>query len=131
MRARLERFMYGRYGNDDLNRFMFITALVLCMISMFGRWTLLYSIGLVVLVFTIIRMLSRNVEKRRDENLAFLRLRSKPIRFAGKIRSRVSQSKTHRFYRCPSCRQSLRVPKGKGRIIISCPKCRASFEKRT
>ena len=39
-------------------------------------------------------------------------------------------SYTH-LYRCPSCGQKVRVPRGKGRISIHCPKCQRDFIKRT
>ena len=35
------------------------------------------------------------------------------------------------YFSCPKCRQSVRVPKGKGKIAISCPKCREKFIKKT
>ena len=32
---------------------------------------------------------------------------------------------------CPTCKQKLRVPRGKGKISITCPKCATSFIKKT
>jgi DNA-directed RNA polymerase subunit RPC12/RpoP len=131
MRAWLERFMYGRYGQDDLNGFLSIFALILCIGSLFTLRSILTSLAMVSLFFCVFRMLSRNAEQRRQENLAFLRVKGNLTRFFSRTKTRLSQSKTHRFYRCPSCKQQLRVPKGKGRISIRCPKCGTTFEKKT
>jgi LSD1 subclass zinc finger protein len=131
MRSRLQRFMYGRYGQDDLNRFMIILALIFSVLSIFTRWVLLNSLGMILLLLTVFRMFSRNVSARAQENYEFLRSKGKVVQFFRNIKLRISQRNTHRFYRCPSCRQQLRVPKGKGTIAIRCPKCKTSFTKRT
>ncbi len=131
MRTRLERFMYGRYGQDDLTRFLSILVLIICIVAIFTKWTILNSLAMVLLFFCIFRMFSRNTEKRGWENIAFLRVKGKFIRFFSNIKIRLSQRKIHRFYKCPDCKQQLRVPKGKGRISIRCPKCHTSFEKKT
>jgi uncharacterized C2H2 Zn-finger protein len=130
MKARLERFMYGRYGQDDLTRFLSVFVLILYFVAIFTKWTILNSLAMVLLFFCIFRMFSRNTEKRRQENLVYLHIKGEIIGFFNKIKIRISQRKTHRFYKCPSCKQQLRVPKGKGRISISCPKCGTSFEKK-
>ncbi len=131
MKAWFQRFMYGRYGQDDLNRFLSIFALVLCVISLLTQWVTLYSLAVALMFFSIFRMFSHNAEKRGQENIAFLRIRGKVAGFFSRIKARLRQSKTHRFYKCPSCRQQLRVPKGKGRITVHCPKCHTSFEKKS
>ena len=35
MREKLQRFMWGRYGNDKFNQFLMICAMVLLVVSMF------------------------------------------------------------------------------------------------
>jgi predicted membrane protein len=131
MEAWLQRFMYGRYGQDNLNSFLSIFALILCVISILTQWTILNSLALVLLFFSIFRMFSRNAEKRGQENMAFLCIKGKVTGFFSRIKIQMKQRKTHRFYNCPSCKQQLRVPKGKGRVRIRCPKCHTSFEKKT
>jgi LSD1 subclass zinc finger protein len=124
MREWIQRFMYARYGQDDLNRFLCIFALILTIINTFIRWAVLSSLATAFLFLCFFRMFSRNSEKRVQENLAFLR-------FFNRFKSRFSQRKTHRFYKCPTCKQRLRVPKGKGNISIRCPKCQTIFKKKT
>ncbi len=123
--------MYGRYGHDDLNRFLFISVLIVYIVFIFTQWTMLNSLAMVLLFLCIFRMLSRSTEKREQENRAFLKAKRKLTDSFHPIIIRLRQRKTHRFYKCPSCKQSLRVPKGKGRITIHCPKCHTSFKKKT
>lgn len=131
MRTRLQHFMYGRYGQDDLNRALLVFAIILYAVSIFTRLTILTSLGLVLLVLCIFRMFSRNARERAQENFAFLGMKGKIVQKLRLIKTWFRQRKTHRFYKCPSCKQTLRVPKGKGRIIIRCPKCQMSFEKKS
>ncbi|MDX9871648.1 MAG: hypothetical protein RBT41_04415 [Clostridia bacterium] len=131
MKAWLQRFMYGRYGQDDLSRFLTVLALIFGAIALWMKWQLLNSLAVVLLFFCLFRVFSRNAEKRRRENLSFLRLKNKIVRSLNQRKLRFSQRKTHRFYTCPSCRQQLRVPRGKGSIVVRCPKCRTSFGEKT
>lgn len=127
MQNRFNQFMYGRYGNDQLNRFVSVAALVVIIINLFVRIRLLSVIALLLLLIVYLRMFSRNIEKRAAENRVFLRLTD---RFRRRIVFR-NQNKNYRFFVCPSCRQKVRVPRGKGKIEITCPRCRHSFIKRT
>ena len=130
MKERLRQFMSGRYGNDDLNRFMSIAALVLLVISMLTKWTIFNSLAMAVLILSIFRTFSKNTAKRGQENYAYLRLRGKVTGWFTSKKKRFAQRKTHRFYKCPKCRTQLRVPKGVGNINITCPKCKTSFKKK-
>lgn len=131
MKGRIQRFMYGRYGQDNLSSFLSVFALVLCIISIFTKWSMANSLAMVLLFFCLFRMFSRNLEKRKQENLTFLRLKHKITQYFKLAKLHITQRKTHRFYKCPSCKQNLRVPKGKGLITIYCPKCSTSFNKKT
>ena len=119
----LVRFMSGRYGTDKLNSVILWTGLVLCLVSMFvpvGWANLVLSLlAQVFMIVALFRCFSRNTYKRYQENRRFL--------FAlQKLKDRE-----HKYFSCPKCRQSVRVPRGKGKISISCPKCREKFVKKT
>ena len=124
----LSRFMYGRNGVDRLGLTMIWAALLLDIINMLLREKPVVSgiTGLVsgVLLFTaLFRMFSRNLEKRRAENTRFMEKVWWPIsrRMAGKRQQRMD--KEHCYFTCPGCGAVCRVPKGKGRIVITCPRC--------
>lgn len=138
MRERFYRFMRGRYGTDQLNRFLMVVMMI-CLALSFFAGNIFYMVGLLLLVYVYFRMFSRNIYKRSAENQAYLRLRDRVIGFFrggkgfgyGANTSRTFKDKTHRIYHCPTCKQKIRVPKGKGRIAIRCPKCGNEFVKRT
>jgi uncharacterized paraquat-inducible protein A len=123
--------MAGRYGPDHLNAAIIIAALVVGIVSRFVFPTVLIYLSYLLLALAVFRMLSRNIRKRRAENDRFLRywwpVRQKVKVFFSNLKSR----KTHKFYRCPSCSNLLRVPRGKGKVQITCPKCGERFVKKT
>lgn len=134
MREKMARFMAGRYGGDQLNRFVAVSGCVLLIVGFVvgGVVSLaLYCVSVAGLVWTYFRMFSRNLYKRRQENEHYLRIKrqmSSGVRFG---KERWSQRRDYKFFTCPSCHTKLRVPKGKGRINIVCRKCGNSFQGKT
>ena len=119
----LQRFMIGRNGSDTLGWVVLLAGAFFMLLSVLPELEWLYFIAFVCLVYSIFRMYSRNVMKRREENVKF-------NGFFRTIKMRCSDHE-HRFFHCPQCKQTIRVPKGKGRIKIRCPKCQNQFEKKT
>lgn len=130
MKERLYRFMLGRYGNDQLNRFLMILTLVFFVLSVFGV-RIFYLLGLLCLIYAYFRMLSKNTYKRSLENNRYMKYEFKVRQFFATWKRDMQQRKTHHIYRCPSCRQKIRIPRGKGRIEIRCPKCSQTFIKKS
>lgn len=128
---KMARFMYGRYGMDQLSRNLSLICLVLLIITMFVRNNVIYMIALVGIMYTYFRVFSRNISRRSEENEKYLKFHYKVVGKLNKIKFRITDSKTHRIFRCPSCSQKIRVPRGKGKISIKCPKCRIEFIKKT
>ena len=134
MRQKLARFMAGRNGPDQLTRFLSIIALILVILNLFiGGITrgVLWIAAIVLLVLCYWRMFSRNVYKRREENARYLKFENRVKRWFSVRRDMFRQRKTYKFFKCPSCRSILRVPKGKGRIRVVCRKCGNAFETKT
>ena len=135
MRERFARFMAGRYGTDQLNKFLSIVSLVFMVAAVVFNGTrisqLIWIIAFVLLVIVYVRMLSRNVYKRSDENNRFLRIRYSAAGKLKMLHERWVQRKDYKFFTCPSCRTALRVPRGKGQIRIVCRKCGTSFTGKT
>ncbi|HIZ44759.1 MAG TPA: hypothetical protein H9672_08625 [Firmicutes bacterium] len=129
-RDRLNRWMYGRYGSDQLNRFIMVVTVVCLFLSVLTRFTLFYWLSVVGIILMYFRLLSRNITRRSAENTKYLRMTA-GIRGAFARFNNRRKDKTHCYFKCPSCRQTVRVPKGKGRISITCPKCRTEFIKKT
>lgn len=127
--------MQGRYGTDNLNRFLLIVALVLIVIGFFLRWRLLDLAVVAILIYVYCRMFSRNINARYRENQKFLELaaRFRNGDYAGRQQNggfTVAKDPDHKILRCPNCGEKLRVPKGAGNIMISCPHCHTRFNKK-
>ena len=130
IRNALQRFMYGRYGRDQLNTALLAFTLICYVLFFITRLELLYWISFVSILFALFRMFSRRIDRRRAENARFLKVAGPAIQWF-RLRRTIHRDKEHRYFRCPSCGQQLRVPKGKGKIEITCPNCRNHFIKRS
>lgn len=126
----IQRFMYGRYGGDQLNVFLLVLYLIFYFISIWTNFLPLYWLSLVVIVWGLFRMLSRNLPRRRAENAKFMQLAGPAINWFH-LRRTMHRDKEHRYFRCPSCGQQLRVPKGKGKITVTCRSCGAVFQEKS
>ena len=124
-------FMSGRYGTDELSKFMLAVCLVLLVINIFTGVQGVYLIALVLLGVCYFRMFSRNYVKRSEENRKYLDTVWKIKNWFLKKKNRIIQSKDFHIYKCPSCGQKIRIPRGKRKICITCPKCRNQFEKKS
>ena len=134
MREKLIRFMAGRNGNDQFNMFLLVVELVLIVVSTvlsgsIGRF--ISPVIILLICYTYFRMLSRNLNRRRDENTRYLRLKYRVEASLRVGRERWVQRKDYKFFVCPSCKTTLRVPRGHGRIKIVCRKCGTSFTGKT
>ncbi len=130
IRNALQRFMYGRYGNDQLNLFLMGLYLLIYLLSFFVRAGLLYWVGMALLAAILFRLLSRNIERRQLENAKFMRAAG-PILDWLHLRRTIRRDKEHIYFKCPSCGQQLRVPRGKGKITVTCRNCGASFQEKS
>jgi hypothetical protein len=121
--AGLRRFMAGRYGTDKLNMWILGAGVIICIIYTLIPNTLLklalWALSYGLMIWAIFRCLSKNTYKRYRENRRFLLLLD---RF---------KDREHRYFDCPRCHQSVRVPRKKGKIAITCPKCREKFIRKT
>lgn len=135
LRNRMARFMYGRYGLDQLGRFLNGALLVCLVVSLLlggrGLGRMLYYVALVLLIASYFRMFSKNTGARYQENVKFLALKRKVAGPLSREWAHLKQRKTHVFFKCPSCGQKMRTLKGQGEKHVTCPKCHAQFTKRT
>ena len=127
--------MAGRCGIDQLNRFLSVVSLVLMILAVVFNGTafsrIVWLIAFFLLVIIYARMLSRNLYRRSAENNRYMKMN---MGFRGKfemIKVRWTQRKDYKFFTCPACHTTLRVPKHKGKINIVCKKCGNSFTGRT
>ncbi len=123
----LRRFMSGRYGSDQLNIALILLVLALSLVNnllyvLLGSVFLYYLLSFLyigVVCFVFYRMFSKNIPLRRMENQKWLGLLAR------------LKDRNHRYFRCPHCRQRVRVPRHKGKINIRCPRCGEKFIRKT
>ena len=137
-KSRIARFFYGRYGADQLYNFLFITQIVLLFLgavfSVLGMVSdvfsylsfALYVIAIGLFIWTLFRCLSRNIVKRRKENMTFLRLKSKL--FHRRAAGRPADTAEYVFRNCPKCKSVLRLPRRVGKHTAKCPRCENRFK---
>ena len=131
------RGLFGdRYGIDNLNIALIVMALALSLLGrIFPRALVLALLGILLIALVFFRALSRKIVLRQAENEKFLSLwyrlrdffdrrgRSGHAYATGSFRADAGK----RCFKCPSCGQKCRVPKGKGTIAITCPRCGQDF----
>ena len=109
--------MQGRYGADQMGQMLSAVSMVFLIISLFSRnqaWFLLAVIGI---VYNYFRMFSKMTAGIRRKLASW--------------KSQLAQRKIYHIYRCPGCKQKIRVPRGRGKIEIRCPKCNTRFVKKS
>ncbi len=121
LRYQLARWMSGRYGGRDVLNFVFLgVSILLDILFMIFRIPILTFASLIPLGIAIFRTFSRNIQKRYDENRKFVN-----------FFKNLAALRTHHIYRCPKCRQKIRIPRKGGKTVeITCPKCHEHFRKK-
>lgn len=131
----LRKFMYGRYGSDQLNIALIICSVVLMIllriVSALTGFIWIVYLDWLPIFWALFRMLSKNIQKRRIENEKFLKfwqpVQSRMKYSAEKFRMR----KTYKYFNCPSCGAHLRVPRQGGKTLsVNCSKCGHRFSKK-
>ena len=132
---KMARWADGRYGHDRLNKHLVWFSVAMWIAAIFfpdtSLWRLLpLALGWAALIASTFRMLSRNVYARQKELRGYERITAKPRQFFKLQKNKWQDRKTHRYFRC-KCGAALRVPRGRGKIVITCPKCKKQLHKKT
>lgn len=130
MYERLQRFLYGRYGTDKLNLALLIVGLLLSLIGSLLFWPVTFLAD-ALYIWALFRTFSRNIPARQREYAAFLHFWSPIEGWLRTRKVRFSQRKQYKYFKCPSCRQELRAPRGRGKIEVTCQKCHNVFRTKT
>ena len=140
---KLEEFLSGRHGSDQLSFTLSIVGLILVFCSPAFQndetRSLLSLLGLGLILYSVFRVFSTNDAQRRKENEAFLNFfrkfkgsgnstKAQQRRAEKEKKKRIKEKlKTHELFYCPKCGASCFVPRGKGKVRITCPKCGEKF----
>lgn len=135
---KLEDFLRGRHGSDQLSFTLSLLGLVLVFcspaFSSQGLRTTLSFLGIALVIYSVFRVFSKDDAARTKENEAFMRLCRRDGATAARRRAEKERKarmkeklKTHELFYCPKCKAACYVPKGKGKVRITCPKCGEKF----
>lgn len=129
VKEKLRKFMQGRYGVDALSMFLIGLSVVMMLLSRMVRVNYLSYLVYAPIIWSYFRVFSKNHYQCTLQNQKYLKLKTKVTKPIMDQISIMKQRKTHRIYSCPSCKQMVRIPKGKGKVQVICPKCQTKFSK--
>ncbi len=119
--------MAGRHGVDQLSVALVWGGLIAYLVAAITGSGLLTLLSLATYVYTLFRIFSKNNEKRADENRRYLGWKSKMTTALKQARTRFKNRKQFKYFRCPSCKAWLRVPRGAGVVTVTCGRCHNNF----
>lgn len=131
-RMKMQQYMAYRYGNDELNRFLTIVSLIFFVISFIRPLRILFYVALAFLIWSYLRMFSKNIYKRQNELGKYLDMKKKALQEWKLVRCMWRDRKTHRYSHCPNCKAVVRVAKQNPRrqVTVTCPRCHQHFQKK-
>ena len=139
------KFLQGIYGIDLLSLILLLFA------SLFNISKYTSFIGFALVIVSLLRIFSKNISKRRSENNTLVNFLNKPLSklnlripyniqpidftsfsYSYKIlKNRLKEKKNFKITKCPNCGQKLRLPRKKGKIVVTCKRCLHKFDFRT
>lgn len=127
IRQALSRFMYGRYGSDQLGRAIIYTSLALLLLTFVTGIGLFYTLSIIGYVWALFRMFSSNIAKRSHENEVYLEKTANLRRELSQAKVRFRNRKQYKYFKCPKCGVRLRLTRGVGEKAITCRNCGHQF----
>lgn len=128
---KLANFMYGRYGLDNLGRFLIVIYIMLAIANIFviGHIAdiILYGVQMLLLVVILLRVLSRNTYARQRENNFYLKTFGRLTPNFKLLFRRIKDIGKKRYRRCPNCKSVARLPIRRGHHSVKCPNCRQQY----
>ncbi len=124
----VQRFMVGRYGSDQFNRFLFVVYLIVWLVERLVGGVIPLILLWAVLIVLVFRTLSRDIPRRQAENRWFLGWWTPTQRWLTARWTRLKDLRRYRFRKCPGCGAQLRLPIKRGRRTVTCHRCRHQFK---
>ena len=129
--SKVQEFMRGRNGSDELALASTELAVILVIINFFANNGIISLIALALVAYAIFRIVSPNVNARRKESMAFAEKLGPVCPWVSNPVAAFKDARVYRHVTCPNCHQRLRVPRGKGHISVTCPRCKQKFDFRS
>jgi len=126
----LQRFFAGRNGSDQLCVTLLIAAVIALIVSRITSLSLLVYLYYLLILLCLYRSLSRNLPQRQRENAWFLKKTRRLRAWRPSANGQTRDRRAYKYLKCPNCGQRLRVPRGKGKLLITCSGCKLRFYKK-
>ena len=136
MLEKFKKFMVGRYGVDQLSNGLNFIFLLFVIIGLLSKKSFFLVLALIPMIYNYYRMFSKNFSKRYNENRIYTNFMAPYYNWLEKITKKLQKQqnrdrKNYKYFTCKSCKQELRIPRGKGKVTITCPRCKHSFDGRS
>lgn len=138
-------FFKNMYGFDMFSIFLILIS------AIFNIWDFTMFIGIALTLVAVYRAFSKDIFRRKLELSKFTNIANKALGKFGtqlprnlpsinfttlsiafnQIKLYMNQNKQYKITKCPSCKQKLRVPRGKGKIVVTCRKCATKFDSKS
>ncbi|MBV7271347.1 hypothetical protein I6U48_00230 [Clostridium sp. PL3] len=118
---KISYYLRDSYGFDNFSKCLFILGFILSI----SKYTIIA--GYAILIYGTWRILSKNKYKRQRELLAFENCFFTIKRSFYRCKSSIIGFRQYKIFKCPKCSQKLRVPRKKGKVVITCKKCGNEF----
>ena len=143
-KGRVFRFLEGRYGlrglSDNMQILLVVVYFGLALVNVFARSRIVGAIEMLVLIYTLFRVLSKNIPARENENrlvtvwmhklreaLRFQKMRTQTRKQNRAVQKERRKDKEHIYRECPECGATLRLPRKQGKHTVACPRCGKVF----
>ena len=124
MDDRIRKFMYGRYGPDELYKFQMVLYFITLILGIFIKSKILSIVQLLFVASIIFRPMSKKIYKRSDENQRYLKIKNNLLKPFTNIKRNI-KDKDHIYKKCHKCKTTLKLPLPSKRGIkhAKCPHC--------
>lgn len=121
---KVQKFMYGRYGVDDLYKFLFGLYIVLFILNLFINSNIIAILNTLIVIIMLFRFFSKNIYARSNENKKYLKLKKILLKPFKNIKRNMND-KDHVYKKCHKCKKTLKLPLPSKRGIkhAKCPHC--------
>lgn len=120
---KFKQYFKDSYGLDNLSKYI----LIMGMFALLLRYKLLLVLGYCLIGYALWRSISKDKSKRYKEAQIFNRYLFTIKKQFNMYIMRSTNFYKYKVFACPECSQKLRVPRRKGKMVITCKKCNNNF----
>lgn len=122
---KFKKFMYNRYGFDELSKALFKIYILVLIINLFIKLNVIFYIEILIIIFILFRYFSKNISRREKENKLFLSVKNKLLRPLNTIKRNI-KDKNNVYKKCHKCKMVLKLPlpNKRGFKTVKCPECK-------